>query len=112
LHVSMNLAAASVALSAAVTGTPSIEAAARSLGALSLPIAFGLISVGWLAVVVATEVPASLGSWTPPMHHEQGMLDPDRHRRADVALSSAGVDAGHASLWPDRDPPEGADVGH
>jgi hypothetical protein len=125
LHVSMNLVAAIVAMSAAVAGTLSIEAAARSLGALSLPVAFGLIAAGWLAVVVATELPASLSTWTPPTHHEQETLDPDRHRRADVALSTAGVDAGHASLWPDHDPLtgqpleqpqgkplEGADVGH
>lgn len=125
LHVSMNFAAAAIALSAAIAGTSSIVAAARSLGALTVPAALGLIVAGWLAVVVVAEVPASLRAWTPPTHHEQELFDPDRHRRADVALTTAGVDVGHASLWPDHDPAtgrpleelrdrsrEGADVGH
>lgn len=121
LHVSMNLAAAVVACSVAFVGTSSVVATARSLGALTLPAAIGLIVAGWLAIVVVTEVPGSLRAWTPPSHHEQELFDPDRHRRADVALTTAGVDVGHASLWPDHDPVtglpldsplEGADVGH
>lgn len=121
LHVTMNLAAAIVAFSVAFVGTSSIVDAARALGVLTLPAATGLTVAGWLAVVVVTEVPGSLRAWTPPSHHEQELFDPDRHRRADVALTSAGVDVGHASLWPDHDPVTGqplvgpredADVGH
>ncbi len=121
LHVAMNGAAAAVALIAAVVGTPSLADAVRSLGALTIPAAVGLAVAGWLAIVVVAELPGSFRSWTPPSHHEQELFDPDRHRRADVALTTAGVDSGHASLWPDHDPSTGQplaqpaeaiDVGH
>jgi Methylamine utilisation protein MauE len=111
LHVSMNLAAVAVASIAAVVGTPSLLGAADSLGVLTVPAVFGLATAGWLAVVVASEVPAAFHSWTSPTHHEQALFDPDRHRRADVALMTAGVDAGHASLWPDHDPATGQPLG-
>jgi hypothetical protein len=121
LHVAMDVAAAAVASIAAVVSTPSLADAVRSLGALMLPAALGLTVAGWLAIVVVAELPRSFRSWTPPSHHEQDLFDPDRHRRAEVALTTSGVNAGHASLWPDHDPTTGAplsssveaiDVGH
>ena len=121
LHVSVNVAAVAVAVIAAIDGVPSVATTATSLGAMTVPAVAGLIVAGWLTIVVVTEVPASMQAWTTPDHHQQELFDPDRHRRADVALSTAGVAVGHPSLWPDHDPvtgsplddhpPDGADVG-
>ena len=117
LHVGMNLTAAAVAVSAAVVGTASLPETVSELGVAALPAAIGLVAAGWLAAVVVGEVPGASRAWTPPTHHEQELFDPDRHRRAEVALTTAGVDQGHPSLWPDHDPDtglplEGVDVGH
>ena len=60
---------------------------------------------GWLASVAVGEVPAALGAWTAPTHHEEELFDPDRHRRADAALAMAGIGPEHPSLWPETDVP-------
>jgi hypothetical protein len=118
LHVGINIVFAAVAAGVAVVGTPSMPEAVSVLGLAAVPASVGLVMAGWLVMVVEGEVPAASRAWTPPTHHERELFDhPDRHRRADVALTTAGVDKGHPSLWPDHDPAtglplEGADVGH
>jgi hypothetical protein len=117
LHVGMNLAASCIAVGVAIVGAPSVANTVSTLGAAALPAAIGLATAGWLVSVVVAEVPGAARAWTPPTHHEAAAFDPDRHRRADVALTTAGVAAGHPSLWPDHDPATGAplgsvDVGH
>jgi hypothetical protein len=107
-HVALNVAAAAVALVAASVGTPSIAEAFDDLGLAVLPAAAGLVSAGWLLAVIVAELPAAIRTWTPPRHHDgPGDADPDRHRRADVALTMAGIGPDHASLWPDHDPATG-----
>jgi hypothetical protein len=117
LHVGMNLAASCIGVAAAVVGVPSLVNTISTLGLAALPAAIGLVTAGWLVSVVVAEVPRATRAWTPPTHHEAAAFDPDRHRRADVALTTAGVATGHPSLWPDHDPATGArledvDVGH
>jgi Methylamine utilisation protein MauE len=107
IHVAMNLAAAALASAVAIAGAPTIGSLVSALGWASLPAAIGLAAAGWLVTVAIAEVPGAIRSWTPPTHRERGLFDPDRHRRADVALSTAGVGEGHPSLWPDHDPSTG-----
>ena len=110
VHVFLNLLAVTVAVAAAVVGLPNAWAFASSLGWAAAPVIVGLAVAGWLLAVVVAEVPAALSVWTAPSHHEREVFDPDRHRRADVALSTAGVGPGHASLWPQTDVPHPGDL--
>ena len=110
LHVCLNLLAVAIAVTAVAVGMPSAWAFASSLGWAAVPAVAGLAVAGWLLTVVVAEVPAALSVWTAPSHHEQELFDPDRHRRADVALSTAGVGPGHPSLWPETDVPHPGDL--
>ena len=111
LHVAFNLVAAASGLAAAVIGVSSLGSLVHTLGWASIPAAIGLGVTGWLITVVVAEAPTAMGAWTAPTHHEQSLFDPDRHRRADAALSMSGVGPGHASLWPDTDVPTLGDAG-
>jgi len=111
LHVGVNLAAAASGVAAALIGVTSLGSLVDALGWAALPAAIGLAVTGWLITVVVAEAPTAMGAWTAPTHHEQALFDPDRHRRADAALSMSGVGPGHASLWPDTETPSLGDTG-
>lgn len=108
LHALLNLVAAAVAVSAAVVGTASLAEIVDELGPTTLIVASGLTAAGWLIAVIVAELPSAIATWTPPRHHEiAGGIDPDRHRRADIALTTSGIGPEHPSLWPDHDPATG-----
>ncbi len=109
VHVVLDLFAAGAAVSAAVVGVPSLMSVVADLGWLVVPAVIGLATAGWLAAIAVAEVPEALGAWTAPTHHEERLMDPDRHRRADAALATSGIGPDHPSLWPGTDRVERGD---
>jgi hypothetical protein len=100
LHLSLNVVAAGAATGAAFALPPGLGALAGSLGWAVVPFVAGMVTAGLLVTALVTDVPAAFRSYRRPSGHaiERG---PDRHARADAALASAGIGAGHPSLWPD-----------
>jgi hypothetical protein len=99
-HVVLNVVAAGTALAAAIAPPPGLGRMVASFGWASVPFAIGLVGAGVLVTALVSDVPAAFRSYRPPSRHPLER-DPDRHVRADLALTSAGIGPGHPSLWPD-----------
>jgi hypothetical protein len=106
LHLALNLLAAAVGIAYALAGGGSGIGWLTELGIWSIVAAGGLVVAGWLAVVLVTEVPDAWQAWRPAAAHEHHH-GADRHTAAEDALTSAGIGAGHASLWPGTEPSAG-----
>jgi hypothetical protein len=104
IHIVMNALAAASGIGVALTTQPSFAHALSSLGWGAAPFLLGIVTAGVLAVIVVTDLPPALAAFTrPPGHPVEA--DKDRHVRAEEALATVGVGPGHASLWPDTEPP-------
>jgi hypothetical protein len=99
-HLTLNLVAAAAAFGAAVSPPPGLVRIAASLGWAAVPFSIGLVGAGMLVAALVTDVPAAFRSYRRPSGHPLER-DSDRHVRADLALTSAGIGPGHPSLWPD-----------
>jgi hypothetical protein len=108
LHLVLNLVATGVGVAYAVVDGPGIGTWIGDVGIAAVVAIAGLGVAAWLLVVLVTEVPEAWGAWRPPAvehAHQTG----DRHASADEALALAGIGRGHASLWPDEEPPAEGD---
>jgi hypothetical protein len=107
LHLALDLVASGAALGYAAVDGPSLASWVDGLGWAVIPLAFGLVLAGWLAVVAVTEAPAAFRAWEAAPH-EHGIA-PHGHDHAvtDDALANVGIAAGHASLWPNTKPDDG-----
>lgn len=100
LHLGLNVIAAAASFAYATTVAPGVSTWLASLGSAALPVPFGLVVAGWLAVIVVTVTPAAFRSWAPPAHDHEAEPHGHDHAVADRQLEAAGVLPGHASLWP------------
>jgi len=108
LHLSLNVLAAGVAAGAALAPPRGIASIVGSLGWAIVPFAIGVAAAVTLIVTAVTDLPPALGSYRRPARHPIER-DADRHVRADLALSAAGIGPGHPSLWPETSTEGGAD---
>lgn len=100
LHLTLNVLAALVACSYAFTVAPSLAAWLDTLGWGAVPVMLGLVLAGWLAIVAVTVAPDAYRAWSPSVHDHDAEPHGRDHAVADRELETAGVIAGHASLWP------------
>jgi hypothetical protein len=98
--VAVNLAAAGAGVVAVFAPPPSAGQVLSSFGWLTVPFAIGVAAVASLLVALVAEAPAAFRAYARPRTHGPER-DLDRHARADAALASAGIGAGHPSLWPE-----------
>jgi methylamine utilization protein MauE len=100
LHLWLDVVAAGCALAYATSAGPALPRWIAGMGIGAVPAIGGLAVAGWLAFVVVTEVPAAWRSWAVPPEREDHDHDANEHASAEDALASAGIGAGHPSLWP------------
>jgi hypothetical protein len=104
LHLGLNLVAGAAGFAYAFTEASNLATWLANLGWAAVPVVFGLVVAGWLAVVAVTSAPAAFRAWTPDEHvHQHGGLGHD-HGATDRELADAGIAPGHASLWPSTKP--------
>jgi len=99
LHLVLNIVAGATGLAYAGTAAPTIGAWLTSLGWAVVPVVFGIVVAGWLAVVAVTIAPGAFRAWTPGDHDHDHAHGHD-HGATDRELADAGIAGGHASLWP------------
>ncbi len=106
LHLALNLGASATGFAYATTEAPGVWSWIVSLGWAAVPVVFGLVVAGWLAVVAVTAAPTAFRAWTPDDREHQHDHRPHGHDHVatDVELAEAGIAAGHASLWPNTKP--------
>ena len=107
LHLALDLIAAGAAFGYAAAAGPSLVAWVDGLGWAAVPIAFGLMLAGWLAVIAVTEAPAAFRAWEAAPHEHDGAPHGHDHAVTDDALANVGIAVGHASLWPNVKPDDG-----
>jgi hypothetical protein len=109
LHLALNVVAGAAGFAYAFTEAPSLATWLANLDWAAVPVVFGMVVAGWLAVVAVTSAPAAFRAWTPDEHvhehasHEHGAHGHD-HGTTDRELADAGIAPGHASLWPSTKP--------
>jgi hypothetical protein len=112
LHLALDLVAAVIGLAFAHADGPAAIAWFAPFGPVgALAVASGLVLAGWLAVVAVTEAPAAWRAWAPPTHAHDPHRSDDHDASAEAALASAGIGAGHPSLWPESRPVAGPKSG-
>ena len=104
LHLALNLVAGAAGFAYATTDAPSLGAWVSSLGWAAVPIVFGSVVAGWLAVIAVTAAPAAFRAWTPGDDGHEGAPHRHDHGTTDQELAEAGIAPGHASLWPSTRP--------
>ena len=105
LHLALNLGASATGFAYATTEAPGVGSWIVSLGWAAVPVVFGLVVAGWLAVVAVTAAPTAFRAWTPDdREHQHDHPHGHDHVATDVELAEAGIAAGHASLWPNTKP--------
>ena len=105
LHLALNLGASATGFAYATTEAPGVGIWIVSLGWAAVPVVFGLVVAGWLAVVAVTAAPTAFRAWTPDdREHQHDHPHGHDHVATDVELAEAGIAAGHASLWPNTKP--------
>ena len=106
LHLALNLGASATGFAYATTEAPGVGIWIVSLGWAAVPVVFGLVVAGWLAVVAVTAAPTAFRAWSPDDREHQHDHQPHGHDHVatDVELAEAGIAAGHASLWPNTKP--------
>jgi hypothetical protein len=105
LHLALNLGASATGFAYATTEAPGVGIWIVRLGWAAVPVVFGLVVAGWLAVVAVTAAPTAFRAWTPDdREHQHDHPHGHDHVATDVELAEAGIAAGHASLWPNTKP--------
>jgi hypothetical protein len=105
LHLALNLGASATGFAYATTEAPGVGSWIVSLGWAAVPVVFGLVVAGWLAVVAVTAAPTAFRAWSPDdREHQHDHPHGHDHVATDVELAEAGIAAGHASLWPNTKP--------
>ena len=105
LHLALNLGASATGFAYATTEAPGVGSWIVSLGWAAVPVVFGLVVAGWLAVVAVTAAPTAFRVWSPDdREHQHDHPHGHDHVATDVELAEAGIAAGHASLWPNTKP--------
>jgi methylamine utilization protein MauE len=105
VHLALNLVAATAALLAVWTPVPGLASIVTGLGWAAVPFVVGTAFAGYLAYVVAAELPRAFSAYQGT-HGGPDHLGPrERHTRADTVLHAAGIGPGHPSLWPGADAP-------
>jgi len=77
------------------------------VGWATVPVACGLVLAGWPAVIAVSEAPAAFRAWEAGPHDHTTAPHGHDHVVTDDALATAGIAAGHASLWPNTKPDDG-----
>ena len=105
LHLALNFGASATGFAYATTEAPGVGSWIVSLGWAAVPVVFGLVVAGWLAVVAVTAAPTAFRAWSPDdREHQHDHPHGHDHVATDVELAEAGIAAGHASLWPNTKP--------
>jgi len=104
LHLVLNLVAGVSGFAYATTAATGLTAWISSLGWAAVPIVFGLLVAGWLAVIAVTAAPAAFRSWSPGDDGHEHTPHAHDHGTTDRELAEAGIAPGHASLWPSTKP--------
>jgi len=107
LHLALDLVATGAAFGYAAAGGQSLLTWIDGLGWAAIPLGLGLVLAGWLAVIAVTEAPAAFRSWEAGPHDHTTAPHGHDHVVTDDALATAGIAAGHASLWPNTKPDDG-----
>jgi hypothetical protein len=107
LHLTIDLIAAGASFGYAAVDGPSLIAWIDGLGWAAVPVAFGLVLAGWLAVIAVTEAPSAFRAWEAAPHDHTVAPHGHDHVVTDDALANAGIAAGHTSLWPNTKPDDG-----